>query len=615
MLLYFLIGTSYIAGSCGEIMKSKERQYAFRAILIVGFIVFACIFGSYASGGGVPNGWIGDLLTTSYINATAGYYVGASQVIDDTTAATFATVDTGQGANELYDMDQNVLTTSDVNFTSVEADAFFLDSVNKTDIFKYPYSEASYIIRVDNSTGIPVYHAKNETTGVIDYSGPNAATVIQAAIDALPNGGNIFIKSGTYIIEDMITLGDDIHIRGEGWGTILYNADGFNGHPIYALLAERFSIRNIKIDMNGPNQASNGWVALTGVKYYVLDHIWFYNSRTFGLIIQANGDPLTGDLPTHGIIKNCRFDTQSVGSDFAIFNTRYTIITNNFFGGFAVSANFALSAGRTMRFCVIAHNHFLNTQNTAVGLEDIQNVIIRDNVIDGAGGNGIYVKQVNLSDIYRVSIIGNICMNNGADGISVTTNKYSIVTNNICYNNSRDGISTYSADEGIFSNNICYNNNQGGNTAPLGSGIRFSGGNPDRNIITENQCFDNQGISTQTWGIYSGNGDNHTVLGNIVYGNSAGQISVAGANTRIMYNHGFVTENSGSAIIASGAASVVVPHGLAGTPDYISVTGAHTEVESCYVDTIGAVNFTIHKGGAGNVTADRTVYWEAVYKP
>src|SRR3989344_5661758 len=34
-------------------------------------------------------------------------------------APTFATVDTGQGANELYDMDQNVLTTSAVTFADL----------------------------------------------------------------------------------------------------------------------------------------------------------------------------------------------------------------------------------------------------------------------------------------------------------------------------------------------------------------------------------------------------------------------------------------------------------------------------------------------------------------
>jgi hypothetical protein len=42
-----------------------------------------------------------------------------NQDVETTDAVTFATVDTGQGANELYDMDQNVLTTSGVTFDTL----------------------------------------------------------------------------------------------------------------------------------------------------------------------------------------------------------------------------------------------------------------------------------------------------------------------------------------------------------------------------------------------------------------------------------------------------------------------------------------------------------------
>ena len=42
------------------------------------------------------------------------------QVVSTTSAVIFTTVDTGQGANELYDMDQNVLTTSAVTFATID---------------------------------------------------------------------------------------------------------------------------------------------------------------------------------------------------------------------------------------------------------------------------------------------------------------------------------------------------------------------------------------------------------------------------------------------------------------------------------------------------------------
>lgn len=49
-------------------------------------------------------------------------YSGYNQDLNTTNAVTFTTIDTGQGANELYGMDQNVLTSSDVEFENVTVD-------------------------------------------------------------------------------------------------------------------------------------------------------------------------------------------------------------------------------------------------------------------------------------------------------------------------------------------------------------------------------------------------------------------------------------------------------------------------------------------------------------
>jgi len=70
----------------------------------------------------------------------------------------------------------------------------------------------------------------------------------------------------------------------------------------------------------------------------------------------------------------------------------------------------------------------------------------------------------------------------------------------------------------------------------------------------------------------------------------------------------------GTATILSGQSSVVITHGLAGTPTSIRVTGTHTEVDLLYVDTVGPSYFTIHASD-GNTSGDRTVYWEAEYHP
>jgi len=89
----------------------------------------------------------------------------------------------------------------------------------RNDLYNSPPDAASYIIFKDGG----LVKAKNGRTGQIEFSGDDAATVIQQAIDALPvHGGKIFIKRGNYKINTQINIATDhVHIEGEsiGWGT------------------------------------------------------------------------------------------------------------------------------------------------------------------------------------------------------------------------------------------------------------------------------------------------------------------------------------------------------------------------------------------------------------
>ena len=82
---------------------------------------------------------------------------------------------------------------------------------------------ASYIVYSGSypSAGGP-YFAQNGLTGRIDYSGSDTSTVIQSAIDALTNGGKIYIKAGTFTFVTPIywTL-SNIVFEGEGNATVI----------------------------------------------------------------------------------------------------------------------------------------------------------------------------------------------------------------------------------------------------------------------------------------------------------------------------------------------------------------------------------------------------------
>ncbi len=77
------------------------------------------------NGGSIDGTAIGAASASTGVFTTVDTGQGANELYDmdqnvqTTDAVVFATLDTGQGANELYDMDQNVLTTSDVSFNSV----------------------------------------------------------------------------------------------------------------------------------------------------------------------------------------------------------------------------------------------------------------------------------------------------------------------------------------------------------------------------------------------------------------------------------------------------------------------------------------------------------------
>jgi len=78
-----------------------------------------------------------------------------------------------------------------------------------------PYS---YIIFTDGTN----YYAKNGKTGQIDFSGTDASTVIQNAINSLAEGGGkIYIKAGVYRCKSQIDLtkARSIVIEGEGYST------------------------------------------------------------------------------------------------------------------------------------------------------------------------------------------------------------------------------------------------------------------------------------------------------------------------------------------------------------------------------------------------------------
>ena len=118
-----------------------------------------------------------------------------NQNVQTTDAVVFATVDTGQGANELFDMNQNVLTTSNVTFdgVTISKDTFNTAiaalgdlTIETSRAFTLGKVSIPEISKLNTS---PVYTINNEavtTTSVIHCSMNN--TDLQVFIGAISAG-------------------------------------------------------------------------------------------------------------------------------------------------------------------------------------------------------------------------------------------------------------------------------------------------------------------------------------------------------------------------------------------------------------------------------------------
>ena len=141
-----------------------------------------------------------------------------NQNVETTSAVTFSSINTGQGANELFDMDQNVLQTSDVTFNDVTVtDTLTLGAVARTTWPSGLNTISPYTFIIEIRSGITyAYWADNQTLFRQDAID---SVPIQAALDtieAMETGGWIFVKAGIYNIEETIVLYSNTGIIGEG---------------------------------------------------------------------------------------------------------------------------------------------------------------------------------------------------------------------------------------------------------------------------------------------------------------------------------------------------------------------------------------------------------------
>jgi len=420
-------------------------------------------------------------------------------------------------------------------------------------------TEASYIIFTD---GTNVY-ARNGDTGQIEFNGIDASQVIQSSINSLTSGRT---WSEKIVLKDDFSISSTIHIPSyteiELQGKITRTADV----PIYALDEKK------GIDASQVVNFIHGGI-LDGSGYST-DMIEIYNVkgssfkdmslRNFkGNGVYMDGRPTATYKSFYNLFDNLRFGYLS-GSH----NTRkgFFYLTDNAIDNIIInclgSASGISSGQRPYGFIFdgtggyrLVNNHFDNTHNFALfdGTKgQINNIHMFGDIIDLTIQDGLY---------FNIST-------NGMTDITITDSYFINIPTNYDF--------IYIQNTGVsgWLNDMVVTGSTSKGTSHRYCVERATTGQTSRLMFAHNRW--SSGVS----GVYNNVPTNY--------------IEDDGA---------YVTENSGTATISAGT-SVIVNHGLVGTPTRVMITPRSTGYGTIAVTARDGTTFTITVTSSGTYTID-----------
>ena len=316
---------------------------------------------------------------------------------------------------------------------------------------------ASYVIFKVGDT----YYVKNGTTGEIEFSGTNAATVINYAINHVPvKCSVIYIKSGVYVLNSPVEITsyrEDLRIVGgrDTWFNITNNdcgiligagskisieglnlrgIEGYNAYGIRVIEGTSLTFKDIV------GYRLNSWMFLFNASYKNVNYIFMENIyciESYGCIKQMQDVDehqynSMSILATNVIITHCDYGIYLEMND-ATFNGIIGEVDVGDFIQVNASAchfynvNIEASQGSTIHILAGKHNLFsqVNVWNTkyAVNIESGA----KDVVIEGLTAEEISGSVAKVSTTYPVYFSGFVCNTSGITPLDlVSDNKVSL---------------------------------------------------------------------------------------------------------------------------------------------------------------------------------------------
>ena len=323
----------------------------------------------------------------------------------------------------------------------------------------------------------------NQATCTVALDGTGDYTDIQSCIDALPNGGTVYVKNGTYSITSELVINSNITVVCDGGAKVIAGAPLES--LVYAQNEENIKIQGCFFDANS---LALRILNLTNVNHWDVSHNRFYN-------------PVEGEEKGQIVLKNSKYGifSNNLAENLWIINVvdgcSNITLTGNVIWGTEDSCFSIGTAGSTLnKHIIVSGNSCYKNQTSGFGIDifgNIQDVTVVGNVIRGAKYDGITVQKDGNNNYAPelVTIVGNSIYDSGRYGISIQSSPADVNVSHVSViGNTIDN--SASADIRHQGNNITYIGNV------LKSTTKFQPANGYSLASTDSTVLGNVGYTT-----------------------------------------------------------------------------------------------------------------------
>jgi parallel beta-helix repeat protein len=428
---------------------------------------------------------------------------------------------------------------------------------------------------------------------VVDAAGGGDYTDLEAAIAAAPAGSFVYVKEGTYTVNNgNMSPADGVVVSGAGWGSYVKAKNGLNAN-LFRVTNDHVVIEKLHIDGNAANQSS-----ASNCIYFQSN----YGQVLDCFVHDANGYNIVGfDGASHWLIRgNHSFGTSSTRSypseGIELHGAAFCSIVNNTVWGIKNVGILLWNYTGDCHHNAVVGNTVRDCGDSGIKLEDgaHENVIAGNSVYgcnwgiwaNDAGnsggpkansitGNSVTNSKnigIQLQGVTETVVADNVVRSNGSHGIWLIRSRGCALVSNMCSRNSQSGILIEDSSDNVCNGNTAMSNGQSSSSPNLKTGIVLlqTSSACANNVVTGNRCLDTQGTPTQTYGIAAlSSTDNNLVAGNLIEGN--------GSTSRALLLSSAATPKTWTTpyrrITATvGNSQTGVSHGLPYTPLSITIT-------------------------------------------